>query len=321
MTLGLVAVTFLWGATFVVVKEAVDRLPVFVFNAWRFGVATLVLATIAWPALRRLDRSGWRHGALLGVALWSGYAFQTFGLQLTTAAKAGFITGMFVVFTPLLQALVVRRAPTTAASASAAVSFVGLGLLSLEGSLVPGLGDGLVLLCALAFSFHIVGLGLWSERYDAAALSTVQLGVATVLHGAGGVVQDLSSGAPHPWITGDAFVWVAILVTAVLATALAFFIQTAAQAVLPPTRVAVILVMEPVFAWVTAWIGVPLLVAIGMAGLDRELFGLREAAGAILILGAMLWSELRAQPEGSNPASSPTAGYPSTSTSDSATSA
>ncbi|MBW3662150.1 MAG: DMT family transporter [Actinobacteria bacterium] len=295
MTLALIAITFVWGATFVVVKEAVDRLPVFVFNAWRFAIATVALALVAGPRLRRLGRSGLWHGALLGVALWSGYAFQTFGLQLTTAAKAGFITGMFVVFTPLLQALVVREPPGATASASALLSFLGLGLLSLEGSLVPGLGDGLVLLCAIAFAFHIVGLGLWSHRYDAAALATVQLGVGALLHAVGGIVQDVATTSDHPWLTSDLYVWAAVVFTAVFASAIAFAVQTAAQAVLPPTRAAIILVMEPVFAWATAWLGVPLLIALGITGLEREVFGLREGVGAALILAAMLWAELRSR--------------------------
>ncbi len=293
-TAALIAVTFIWGSTFVVVKEAVDRVPVFVFNTWRFAIAALVLGVLVRRELRALSRGDLVRGVLLGIALWAGYAFQTFGLTLTTAAKAGFITGMFVVFTPILQALLVRTRPAASALAAVLLAMVGLGLLSLEGSLVPALGDLLVLGCAFAFALHIVGLGAWSPGRSAAALATVQLGVSAVLHGLGGLVESGLTGTSLDWMPSGGFVWISILFTAVLASAVAFTVQTAAQAVLPPTRAAVILTTEPVFAWLTAWLGVPLLLWLGMTGLEQETFGLRDGAGAALVFLGMLVAELRA---------------------------
>lgn len=291
-TTGLVAITFVWGATFVVIAEAVDRLPVWSFNALRFTIATVALAAVTGPRLASLGRDGWRDGALLGVAMWAGYATQTFGLTLTTPAKAAFITGMFVVFTPLLQALVVRRAPTATAWLSATVAFAGLGLLTLQGSLLPAVGDVLVVGTAVAFALHIVGLGVWSAGRSAAALATVQLGVSALLHTAGGLVESVVTEGPYAWWPDDAYTWGALVFTAVFASAIAFTVQTAAQAVLSPTRTAVVLTMEPVFAAVTEWVGVPLLTAVGVTGLVASTFGVREGVGAGLILAAMLWSEL-----------------------------
>lgn len=292
-TLALVAVTFVWGATFVVVQEAVDRLPVFSFNAWRFAIATLALGFVVRRQLPRLGRAGLVHGIVLGAALWAGYAFQTFGLTLTTAPKAGFITGMVVVLAPLFQALLLRRLPARPAVIGAVAATAGLGFLTLEGSLVPSTGDLLVLLCAASFALHLVGLGAWSDRHPTGALATIQLGTAAVLHAVGGAVQDASTASGYGWLPPGAYVWGALLFTAVFASALAFFAQTAAQRVLSPTRTAVIFTMEPVFAWLTSWLGVPVLLALGVSGLQPETFGVRQGVGAALILAGMLWSELR----------------------------
>lgn len=292
-TLALVAVAFVWGATFVVVQEAVDRLPVFAFNAWRFTIAALVLGVAVRHQFRELGRAGLIRGAVLGAALWAGYAFQTFGLTLTTAPKAGFITGMVVVLAPLFQAIVLRRAPGRAATVGAGAATLGLALMTLEGSLLPSGGDLLVLLCAVSFALHLVGLGAWSPRHPTGALATVQLATGAALHTVGGAVQDLTTGSGYGWMPADPYVWGSLVFTAVFASALAFFAQTAAQRVLSPTRTAVIFTMEPVFAWLTSWLGVPVLLALGVIGLQPETFGAREAAGATLIIVGMLWSELR----------------------------
>lgn len=295
LTLALVGVTFVWGATFVVVKEAVDRLPVLVFNGWRFALAATALGLVTRSSLRGLAPRDVAAGAVLGTALAAGYALQTFGLVHTTAAKAGFITGMFVVLTPLFDALAARRAPGGAGAAAALLATGGLALLTLEGVTLPTLGDLLVLGSAAAFALHIVGLGTWSPGRPAGALATVQLAVAAVLHLLAAGAQD-ALGATVAWAPPDAYVWGALAFTAVFASAVAFTVQTAAQAVLPPTRTAIILTMEPVFAYLTAWLGVPLLLRAGMTGLDAETFGLRQLAGAAVILASMLWAELAAGP-------------------------
>lgn len=292
-TLALLSVTFVWGATFVVVQEAVDRLPVFAFNAWRFMFATIALGFLVRRQLPRLGRTGFVHGVALGAVLWAGYAFQTFGLTLTTAPKAGFITGMVVVITPLLQAAVLGRRPRRASLIGAVLATIGLGLLTLEGTLVPSAGDLLVLACAFSFALHLLGLGAWTSQHPTGALATVQLGTAAVLHAAGGLVQGAISATDYAWQPPGAYVWSALVFTALFASAFAFFVQTGAQRVLSPTRTAVIFTMEPVFAWLTSWLGVPLLLAAGMAGLQPETFGWREGLGAALILSGMLWSELR----------------------------
>ncbi|MBA2528548.1 MAG: DMT family transporter [Euzebyales bacterium] len=277
LELALIAVTAVWGATFPLVKAAVERTAPASFNSVRFLLAAVALGVVALPGLRGLGRDGLRHGALLGVALFAGYAFQTVGLQYTTASNAGFVTGMFVVFTPLLSALVLRRAPGGAAVGGVVLATVGLGLLSLTASLVPRYGDVLVLCCALSFAAHIVGLGAWSARHDPVALTAVQLATAGVLHS----VVAAGSEAGRVTLSWDAGVVAVVALTALVASAAAFWIQTAAQRVIPPTRTAIILTMEPVFAGI-----------FGFALLGERL-GPRAWLGCACIVAGMLLAELR----------------------------
>jgi drug/metabolite transporter (DMT)-like permease len=271
-TFGLLLVTAIWGATFVIVKSAIERMPVMDFLAWRFAIAALVMAAVRPRSVGTLDRRGRRVGIVLGLALGAGYIAQTFGLQHTPAAISGFITGLFVVFTPLCAAVLLHKRIDRLTWLAVALATIGLGMISLHG-LSIGSGEALTLLCALAFALHIVGLGEWSASYDAAGLAVVQLTTVAVLSI---VIAAPTSLAPPP----DASAWGAVLVTAVAATALAFFIQTWAQAHLPPTRAAVVLTMEPVFAGIFG-------VAIG-----GDTLGPRTVLGAIFVLVAMYMVEL-----------------------------
>lgn len=267
----LVGITAVWGATFTVVKDAVARMPVMDFLFVRFAVATLALLALRPRAVRGLGRPGWRRAVLLGVALGVGYVGQTVGLRFTSAAVSGFITGMFVVFTPLIAGLVLRRAVGAAAWAAVGLATAGLGLLSLRG-LAVGVGELLTLLCAAAFAVHIVGLGEWSPRHDAYPLAVVQLGTVTVLTGLAAAPGGLA-------LPPDGAAWAAVGVTAVLATAAGFLGQTWAQARIPPTRAAVVLTLEPVFAGL-------------FAVLAGERLGWRTLAGGGLVLAAMYLVEL-----------------------------
>jgi drug/metabolite transporter (DMT)-like permease len=271
-TVLLVLVTAVWGSTFVVVKHAVERMPVMDFLAWRFAIAAIVMAAVRPRSVLTLDRRGQRAGLLLGLALGAGYIAQTFGLERTPASVSGFITGLFVVFTPLCAGVLLRKRIDRITWFAVALATAGLALISLRG-LSVGSGEAITLLCALSFGLHIVGLGEWSSSYDAAGLAVVQLATVAVVSI---VVAAPSSLAPPP----DAGVWGAVLLTAIAATAVAFFIQTWAQAHLPPTRAAVVMTMEPVFAGIFG-------VAIGGDSLSG-----RVITGALLVLAAMYLVEL-----------------------------
>lgn len=272
--LSLVGIAAIWGLTFVMVQDAVERLAVVTFLAYRFLPACALVAIVFRRQLRELSRAGWLAGGLMGVFLTSGYVFQTLGLQLTTAAKAGFITGLFVVLTPVFGALFFRQGAGWAAWVAAAVSTLGLYLLSGTGAGGTTEGDLLVLGCAASFAFHILFTGRAVEDHHAGALLAVQLGVCGVATlAAAGVSGDLA-------MPRTAVVWNALIVTSLGATALGFFVQTYAQRHASPARTALILASEPAFAGLFAYL------------LTGETLAALGWAGAGLIMAAIVGVEL-----------------------------
>ncbi|MEA2480205.1 MAG: hypothetical protein QOJ07_2127 [Thermoleophilaceae bacterium] len=270
--LSLVGVAAVWGGTFVMVQDAIERLPTLAFLGYRFAAATVLVALIYARRLRALPAAGWRAGALMGLFLTAGYVLQTLGLEHTTVSNAGFITGLFVVFTPLLAAVVLRVRIERAGWIAAGVAAVGLFLLTGGGT--PNWGDVLVLGCAFAFAAQILATERGVRDYDTGALLAVQLGVcALVCLAAGGAAGDLE--APR-----GASVWLALAVTALVASAIAFFVQTYAQRHTSSARTALILASEPAFAGLCGYL---------FAG---NRFGALEWAGAALIMGAIVVVEL-----------------------------
>lgn len=263
----LTLVAAIWGGAFASMKGTLERLDVNSFLAWRFAIATLVLILIKPSVLRRFNFNFIKKGALIGLFLGSGYIFQSFGLTLTTVSNTGFITGLYVVFTPVVAALILKKNITRIEWFAVFMATVGLALLSLKG-LTFGLGEFLVLVSAIFFALHIVALGEWSKGLDTYALTVLQLGTCALLtFGA-----SLKSGFSAP---PDSGVWWSIIYTALFATALAFIVQTWAQSFIKPSSVAVILAMEVVFA---AAFGIWLL---------SEPLTLRIALGGILVMASM----------------------------------
>lgn len=286
--LALLSVTAVWGLTFVMVQDAVARTPVLSFLAERFLLAALVAALVARRQLASLGRAGWRAGAWMGAFLTAGYVLQTYGLTRTTAAHSGFITGLFVVFTPLLAAVALRRRPSGLTAACVAVSLAGLALLAGVGGHLHPAGDGLTVGCALAFAAHILVTDRAARGHGAGALLVVQLAVC-------GVACTVAAGVQGQLrAPSGASVWTALLVTALFASSLAFFVQTAAQRHVPPERTALIMAAEPAFAGLFAYL------------LKGERLSAAGWTGAALILVAILLVELvprrlappRALPEG-----------------------
>jgi drug/metabolite transporter (DMT)-like permease len=237
----LLLVTAVWGVTFVQVKDAVALYPLFAFLAVRFAIASATLAPAAAPRLASLGRRGWVAGGGLGLLLAAGYALQTAGLERTTVSSTGFITGLYVVFTPLLALLLFGARIGLAAWVGVALSTVGLGLLSgVDAGRLAG--DGLVLAASFVFSLQIVLLERYAPRYDAFALTQAEMLAAF----AGFAALAVALGQlelPRGWT-----VWGALVVTGVFASALAFLVQTWAQRRLSAARTALAFAMEPVFA-------------------------------------------------------------------------
>jgi drug/metabolite transporter (DMT)-like permease len=241
----LVAVTAVWGVTFVQVKDAVALYPLFAFLALRFAIATLTLAPPGVSRLRSLGRGGWAAGVFAGALVGGGYALQTAGLERTSVSSTGFITGMYVVLTPLLALGLFRIRVTGAVWAAVGLTVVGLALLSgIHGGAVAG--DLLVLAGAAVYSLQIVLMERFAPRYDAIAFTLVEMLTAF----AGLLVIALALGqvhAPHGWT-----VWGALIVTGVFASALAFLAQTWAQRRASATQTALAFSLEPVW---TAFFG------------------------------------------------------------------
>jgi drug/metabolite transporter (DMT)-like permease len=273
----LMAVAAVWGATFVMVKNAVAAYPVYSFLGLRFAIATVAFVILFPSTLRRFGPGTVRDGLIAGVFLTLGYVFQTLGLAETTPSKAAFITGMFVVITPFMQAVVLRRVPRWSSWLGVAAAVAGLWLLA--GGGVGGgwnRGDSFVLACAAAYSAHILALGTLGRRHDSRPFALVQLAMAAVVCGVVGAVTE------GPGLPASTDVWIALGVTGVVASAIAFAVQTYAQRHLSPTRTAIILITEPAFGGLFGWL------------LGGEVLGLRGWAGAALILAGMFASEVLA---------------------------
>ncbi len=273
--LALVFIAFIWGATFVVVKRALDDISSVLFLTVRFSLAAVVLAIYfrrGWIPKREHLLSGLLVGACLGI----GYALQTVGLETTTPANAGFITGFYIPLVPILSAFYFRRPPATVEGVGVVIATIGIGLLTWpEGELSFRKGDLFVLGCAVAFAFHILLTGHYSKFVPHRSLSFTQIAVAA-----------LSGWATYWWIEPVRVVWTgavitALLTTALFATALALAVQSWAQKHTTSTRTALIFALEPVFAWITSYI---------MTG---EVLTLRAACGAVAVLAGILLVELR----------------------------
>jgi drug/metabolite transporter (DMT)-like permease len=258
--LALIAVTAVWGYTFVPMKDAVALYPLFAFLTVRFLIAAVVLAVPAGPRLRSLGRQGWIAGTALGLLLALGYALQTAGLQRTTVSSAGFITGLYVVFTPLLGLLLFRTRVGAAVWVGVALAVAGLALLSGVGAGAPA-GDLLVLAGSAAYSLQIALMERYAPRYDPVAFTQAEMiaafGGFAIVAVALGQVE-----VPRGWT-----VWGALLVTGVFASALGFLVQTWAQRRISASRTAIAFAMEPVFAGIFGfWLAGDRLGAVGWAG-------------------------------------------------------
>jgi drug/metabolite transporter (DMT)-like permease len=272
--LALIGIASIWGLTFVMVKDAIEELPTMAFLAYRFIPAALIVAVVFRGQLGRMPRDGWLAGAVMGVFLTGGYIFQTLGLEETTASNTGFITGLFVVLTPVLGAVLLRQSIPLVAWAAAGVAALGLWLLAGAGTDFNFRGDGLVLVCAFSLAAHILATASAVKKYDVGALLAIQLGVVGLVSLAiGAAAGDLE--APE-----GATVWSALIVTSLIASALGFFVQTFAQQHAPPARTALILAAEPAFAGFFGWL------------LNDERLSATGWVGAVLIMTAIVAVEI-----------------------------
>lgn len=278
--LAILLVAVIWGVTFVVVKEALADIGPFLFLALRFIIAFLVLALLSFHNIRQIRRTTVFAGCLLGFFLFIGYIFQTVGLKYTTSSNAGFITGVSVVLVPIIYSIVNRIWPSLKTVFTVILAVTGLFLMSVpDNSFSLAYGDLLVLVCAFGFALHIVFVDRYSHYHNPVAITGVQiLFVGLVCLVMGLFIEPIPSSLSANTI-------VAIFITAVFATALAFLIQNALQKYSTPSRFAIVLATEPVFAALAGYLWA------------NEVFSLRTLLGAGLILLSMLISILVRRPK------------------------
>lgn len=280
--LALALCALIWGATFVVVKDALAFSSVFSFNAMRFTLAAIVMGLVYWRPLRKMDWATLGAGTMIGFFMFGGYAFQTLGLKLTSPSKAAFITGAGVVMVPVFLAAFWKRKISRWAWAGALAALVGLYFLTVPHSGFSALnaGDFLVLGCAVMFAFHIILVAKYSPKHSVAALSFLQVETTAVLTAL--CLPVLASTHWEPqfvrWSPSLVF---AILITAVGATALCFSLQVWAQQYTSPMHTAILFSLEPVFAALTSLIVV------------HERLGARVLGGAALVFVGILLAELK----------------------------
>ena len=263
----LLGVAAAWGLAFVVMKDAIERQSVNNFLFTRFTLAVVVMVLIRPQVIKKFSKDLLLRGSMAGIFLGFGYIFQTLGLEGTGAAITGFITGLYVVLTPLLASFVLKEQISRFVWLCIFIATIGLALLSVQGFSV-GFGEMLVLMSAIFFAAHIIALSKWSPGRDVYAMTVVQLTICALMAGIASIPEGYS---PPP----DRSVWAVVVFTAVFATAVAFIIQTWSQAHISATKVAVILTMEVVFA---------ALFAVIFGG---EVLTLQVLLGGLLVLLAM----------------------------------
>lgn len=245
--LALISVAISWGAAFVLMEPAIEHQPIFNFLAFRFTIAVIVMVAVRPTVFKKFNKKVLLQGSLLGLALGGGYVTQTIGLHFSTAAITGFFTGLYVALTPLLALILLRNKVSTKALVGVVLATLGLAILS-SGAVAFGWGEIALIACAVLFALHIVGLGVWSSNHDSYALTIVQLTMCAILSWVGAFAWEGGVQSPP-----DGEVWFAIIFCAVLATAVAFFVQTWAQGFLDPSRVAIILTTEVIWAAAIAY--------------------------------------------------------------------
>jgi drug/metabolite transporter (DMT)-like permease len=271
----LLTVSAAWGFSFIVMKDAIQRQSVNNFLFTRFTLAVIVMILIRPQVIKHFNKDLLQRGGLAGIFLGLGYIAQTLGLERTGAAITGFVTGLYVVLTPVIAAIVLKEKITQFTWYCIALATFGLGLLSIRGFSV-GVGEMFVLASAFLFAAHIIALSKWSAGRDVYAMTVIQLTMCAILAGLASAVEGYS-------LPPDRGVWGVVIFTAVFATAVAFIVQTWSQAHMSATKVAVILTMEVVFA---------ALFAIVFGG---ETLTLQTAIGGVLVVVAMYLIVLKEQ--------------------------
>jgi drug/metabolite transporter (DMT)-like permease len=270
----MLATAAVWGGSFVVMKDSLEQQDVYSFLSSRFLLASLLMFLYRPNVFKGLDKKFVRQAVLAGLLLGSGYIFQTLGLTKTTVSNTGFVTGLYLVFTPLISLIILKRHVLKVQWAAVIIAFAGLVLISYNGISI-GFGETLVLISAFLYGAHFVALGEWSDGGNTYALTLIQIMTVSALATACALINGYQ-------IAPSSRVWISILFTALFATFLAFLVQTKAQSVMSATAASVLLAMETPFALI-----------FGLIFNDDPLT-LRIITGGgmvMLAMGLVIWSD------------------------------
>lgn len=273
--LSLLLVAAVWGGGFVAVKDALDNISPFYMMSMRFSIASILMCLIFWKKIKNIKKQDLVAGLVIGVILFSAFAFQTVGLQYTTAGKQSFVTAVYVVMVPFLYWIVSRKTPGKYNVISAFICLVGIGFLTLNSNegLVLGKGDILTLVCALLFAAHIVAVGHYAEKCDPVILTILQLGVSAIISICFAIVLE------KPPVSMGKEAIIPIIYLAVFSTFVAYLVQNVAQKYTYSTHAALIMCLESVFGSVLS------VIILG------EDFTLKMVFGCIMIFTAIIISE------------------------------
>ena len=275
--LSLLFVAVIWGSTFIIVKQSVEYIPVFSFLFMRFALAGMLLILINAPKLKAIDKGVLTDGIMLGIALFLAYAFQTFALTVTSASITAFITGLFVVFVPVLSSVFLKKLPRQEAMIGVVLATIGLAFITLQGKFFVSFGEFLAFVCAFFIAIHIILTDKLSRRNDFGLLTMVQVNMVALFSLIFSLFLDPCVIPIH---FNNQLIF-SLIINSIFATVVAFVIQTSMQKHTTPTKAAIIFIMEPVSsAFFSYWIGGELLTA-------------KQYVGTSFILLAMVFTEAR----------------------------
>jgi len=269
-------VALAWGSTFFIVQEVVDKTPVYIFLFWRFFLASVLMALISYKKILHIDFKTLKAGLILGVFMFLGFAFQTFGLTLAYSSTVAFLTGLNVLIVPFLLFLMFKKKASSYSVFGAITAGIGLYFLTYGGSLGFGVGEFYAFICAVMFALHIVFTDRYSKRYDVLLIVTIELFVVAMLSFFASLIFEHSF---MPKQINKTFIE-AIIITVLFATVFAFVVQTAMQRYTTPAKTAIIFTMEPVSAGIFGYF------------FANEVFSIAQLGGAMLILFGMISAEL-----------------------------
>lgn len=277
----LLTVAVAWGITFLMVQDAIETVPVYAFLFWRFGIATILMAIIAYKYFNELNRQSIIYGIILGLFLFAGFATQTFGLSHTKSSIIAFLTGLNVIFVPFLAFVIFKQHVRKMVFIGSILAVVGLYMLTMSGKLTIGLGETLGLICAAFFALQIVFTDIYSKKVNVFMLVLFQFITVTILS----LIFSLSLDNVTFNLDFNYIFLKAVIITSIFATVYAFLVQTYMQQFTTPTKTAIIFAMEPVSAGIFGYF------------VGNELLTSIQIYGAVLILFAVLLAEIKFKKE------------------------